>query len=117
MLSNSMLLMRFPKIDKRASQVTKYIFLLSASLHSRQTIIILFWKYLVDNRCEAWLSLCWEYINRKSFAVHWSCKFRFFNLMQRANQSSENGIVIEAWSFDYTVHTPVRPSLNLDMDN
>jgi hypothetical protein len=26
-------------------------------------IIILFWKYLVDIRSEAWLNLFWEYIN------------------------------------------------------
>jgi hypothetical protein len=29
----------------------------------RQNIIILFWKYLVDIRSEAWLNLFWEYIN------------------------------------------------------
>jgi hypothetical protein len=35
----------------------------------RQNIIILFWKYLVDIRSEAWLNLIWEYINGKLFAV------------------------------------------------
>jgi hypothetical protein len=29
--------------------------------HSRQNIILLFWKYLVDIRSEAWLNLFWEY--------------------------------------------------------
>ncbi len=37
--------------------------------NSRQNIIILFWKYLVDIRSEAWLNLFWEYINWKFFAV------------------------------------------------
>jgi hypothetical protein len=32
-------------------------------------IMILFWKYLVDIRSEAWLNLFGEYINRKLFAV------------------------------------------------
>jgi hypothetical protein len=29
----------------------------------RKNIIILFWKYLVDIRSEAWQNLFWEYIN------------------------------------------------------
>jgi hypothetical protein len=37
---------------------------------SKQNIIILFGKYLVDIRREAWLNLLWEYINGKLFAVH-----------------------------------------------
>jgi len=37
--------------------------------NSRQNIIILFWKYLVDFRSEAWLHLFWEYINGKFFTV------------------------------------------------
>jgi hypothetical protein len=37
--------------------------------YSRQNIIILFWKYLVDFRSEAWLNLFWEYINGKLFTV------------------------------------------------
>ncbi len=32
--------------------------------------MVLFWKYFVDIRSEAWLNLFWEYINGKSFAVH-----------------------------------------------
>ncbi len=36
---------------------------------SGQNIIILFWKYVVDIRSEAWLNLFWEYINGKLFAV------------------------------------------------
>jgi hypothetical protein len=34
-----------------------------------QNIAILFWKYLVCIRSEAWLNLVWEYINGKLFAV------------------------------------------------
>jgi hypothetical protein len=38
--------------------------------NSRQSIIILFQKYLVDIKSEeAWLHLIWEYINRKIVAV------------------------------------------------
>jgi hypothetical protein len=37
--------------------------------NSRQNIIILFWKYLVDTSSEAWLNLLWEYIDGKLFAV------------------------------------------------
>jgi hypothetical protein len=37
--------------------------------NSRQNVIILFWKYLVDIRSDAWLNLSWEYINGKLFAV------------------------------------------------
>ncbi len=37
--------------------------------NSRQNIIILFWKYLVDIKSEAWLHLFGEYINGKLFAV------------------------------------------------
>jgi hypothetical protein len=37
--------------------------------NSRQDIIILFWKYLVDIRTEAWLNQFWECINGKLFAV------------------------------------------------
>jgi hypothetical protein len=37
--------------------------------NSRQDILILFWKYLVDIRSEAWLNLFWEYINGKLVAV------------------------------------------------
>jgi len=37
--------------------------------NSRQNILILFWKYLVNNRSEAWLNLFWENINGKLFAV------------------------------------------------
>jgi hypothetical protein len=37
--------------------------------NSRQNIIILFWKYLVDFSGEAWLHLLWEYINGKLFTV------------------------------------------------
>ncbi len=37
--------------------------------NSRQNIIIVFWKYLVDIRSEAWLNLFWEYLNGKLFAV------------------------------------------------
>jgi hypothetical protein len=36
--------------------------------NSRQIILILFWKYLVDIRSEARLNLFWEYINGKLFA-------------------------------------------------
>ncbi len=32
--------------------------------------VILFWKYLVDIRREAWLNLFWEHINGKLFALH-----------------------------------------------
>ncbi len=42
---------------------------LSTVLLYRQNIIILFWKYVVDIRCEAWLNLFWEYTNGKLFAV------------------------------------------------
>ncbi len=38
--------------------------------NSRQNIMILFWKYLVDIRSEAWLNLFCELINGKLFAVH-----------------------------------------------
>jgi hypothetical protein len=41
--------------------------------NSRNNIIILFWKYLVDIRNEAWLNLFWAYINGKLFAVHYGC--------------------------------------------
>jgi hypothetical protein len=37
--------------------------------NSMENIIILFWKYLVDIRSEAWLNLFWENINGKFFAV------------------------------------------------
>ena len=37
--------------------------------NSRKNIIILFWKYLVDIRNEAWLNLFSEYLNGKLFAV------------------------------------------------
>ncbi len=37
--------------------------------NSRLNITILYWKYLLDIRSEAWLNLCWEYINRNLFAV------------------------------------------------
>ncbi len=37
--------------------------------NSRQNIIILFCKYLVDNRSEALLILFWEYINGKLFKL------------------------------------------------
>jgi hypothetical protein len=36
---------------------------------SRQNIIIMFWKYLIDIRSEAWLILFWEYINANLFAL------------------------------------------------
>ena len=35
-----------------------------------QNIIILFWKYLVDVRSEAWLNLFWEYIKGILFEVY-----------------------------------------------
>ncbi len=38
--------------------------------NSRQIIIILFWKYLVDIKSEAWLNRFWDYINGKLVAVH-----------------------------------------------
>jgi len=38
--------------------------------YSRENIMYLFWKYLVDLRSEAWLNLFWEYINGKLFAVY-----------------------------------------------
>jgi hypothetical protein len=38
--------------------------------NSRQNIIILVWKYLVNIRCEAWLNLFWEYTNGKLFALY-----------------------------------------------
>ncbi len=38
--------------------------------NSRQNTIILFWKYLVDIRIEAWLNLLWEHINGNLFAVY-----------------------------------------------
>jgi hypothetical protein len=38
--------------------------------NSRQNIIILLWKYLVDIRSEAWLNLFWEYIKGILFAVY-----------------------------------------------
>ncbi len=41
---------------------------------SRQNIIILLQKYLVDIRSEAWLNLFWEYINGNIFAVYSNCK-------------------------------------------
>ncbi len=37
--------------------------------NSGHNIMILFWKYLVDIRSEAWLNLFGEYINIKLFAV------------------------------------------------
>ncbi len=37
--------------------------------NSRQNIIIMFWKYLVDISREALLKLFWEHINEKLFAV------------------------------------------------
>jgi hypothetical protein len=40
------------------------------SYTSLQNFIILFWKYIVDIRREAWLHLFWEYINGKLFAVY-----------------------------------------------
>jgi hypothetical protein len=40
--------------------------------NSRQNIMILFWKYLVDIRSEARLNLFWEYINEKLFVVQLS---------------------------------------------
>ncbi len=36
---------------------------------SRQNVIILFWKYLVDIKSEAWLNLFGKYINGKLFAM------------------------------------------------
>jgi hypothetical protein len=46
-----------------------HLVLYSTSLQNiiTKNFIILFWKYLVDIRSEAWLNLCWEYI--KLFAV------------------------------------------------
>jgi hypothetical protein len=37
--------------------------------NSRESMIIMFWKYFVDISSEAWLNLFWEYVNRKLFAV------------------------------------------------
>jgi hypothetical protein len=37
--------------------------------NSRQSIIVLFWKYLVDIRSKTWLNLFWVYINGKLFSV------------------------------------------------
>jgi hypothetical protein len=43
---------------------------LSTEIHNyRQNITILYRKYLVDIRNEAWLNIFWEYINEKWFAV------------------------------------------------
>jgi hypothetical protein len=49
-----------------------FLMLLTAKRLSRQNVIILFWKYLVDIRSEAWQKLFWEHINRNLFAV---CQF------------------------------------------
>ncbi len=37
---------------------------------SRQIIIILFYKYLLDIRSEAWLILFWEYIKVLTFSCN-----------------------------------------------
>jgi hypothetical protein len=49
--------------------ILKYVVPYDENNNSRQNITILFWKYLVDIRSEAWLNLFGEYINRKLFAV------------------------------------------------
>jgi hypothetical protein len=38
--------------------------------YSRHNIIILFRKYTVDIRSEAWLNIFWEYINGNLFTVY-----------------------------------------------
>jgi hypothetical protein len=66
MLSGNML---FPLLKVQWLQIILYY---SPEYHiSSLNIIILFWKYLVDIRCEAWLNLFWEHINRKLFAVRY----------------------------------------------
>ncbi len=37
--------------------------------NSRQNIIILFWKHLVNTKSEAWLDFFWKYINGKLSAM------------------------------------------------
>jgi hypothetical protein len=59
--------MFFPTLTAEWLHLVRYF---SAEYHnSRQNVIILFWKYLVDIRSEAWLNLSCEYINGKLFAV------------------------------------------------
>jgi hypothetical protein len=59
--------MLFPLLTAEWLHLKRY---LSTEIHNyRQNIIILFWKYLVDVRNEAWLNLVWEYMNGKWFAV------------------------------------------------
>jgi hypothetical protein len=45
-------------------------FILLYRISVRQNIIVLFWKYLVDIRSEAWLNLFWEYINGNLFVEY-----------------------------------------------
>jgi len=42
--------------------------------NSTQNIIILFLKYFVDIRSEAWLNHFWKHINGKLFAVYKRCE-------------------------------------------
>ncbi len=38
---------------------------------SKQNIILMFWKYFVDIRSDAWLNLLREYINKKIIGQWW----------------------------------------------
>jgi hypothetical protein len=58
--------MLFPMLTAEWLHLGQYFFTEYNS--SRQNIIILFWKYLVDIRSESWLNLFWENINGKLFA-------------------------------------------------
>jgi hypothetical protein len=56
-------------LKKRKYQIQGAIFVV-LMWNSRPSIIILFWKYLVYMKSEAWLNAFLEYINGKLFAVH-----------------------------------------------
>ncbi len=62
--------MLFPMLTAEWLHLQDCILYFSQEYHnSRQSTIILFWKYFINIRSEAWLNLFWEYISRKLFAV------------------------------------------------